>query len=149
MMDPVTTTVDLNAEPRFLTLAQIRQKEADFDKWELRNDMVKSAEVWACDHGFLSLRVFYNSGAQGFGGGYRSEGNIGMVMLWLARLWDVYGLDADLLKAFKGIPIRVLFRFAPGETVAGSTYLGNFMKDRFIKGSDLIMAGIVKEGGAV
>lgn len=149
MMDSVTTTVDLNAKPRFMTLAQIRQKEPDFDKWELRNDMVKSAELWSCDHGFLALRVFYKSGAQDFGGGYRSEGNIGLMMLWLARLWDVYGFEGDLLKAFKGIPIRVLFRFAPGGSVSGNTYLGNFMQDRFIKGTDLVMAGIVEEGGAV
>lgn len=147
-MKPVTATVDLNARPQFFTLAQIRAREPNFREWELRNDMIKEVCVDSCGHGFLALRLFYKSGKQDVGGGYREEGNIGIMMLWLAMLCGVYGGEGDLLKALKGIPIRVLFRQHGGGSVAENTYLGNFMEDRFLKASDWVVAGIVAESGA-
>lgn len=145
-MKPVTNTIDLNAPPKFYTLSQIMQRERDeFKEWEMRNDMIKRVVVQSCDHGFLSLGIDYESGGQGVGYGYRSEGNIGIMILHLAQLVGCYAINGDILARFAGTPIRVLHRDAFGDSVAKNTYIGHFMKDQWIYCNDWIMAGIVKE----
>ena len=145
-MKPVTNTIDLNAAPKFYTLDLIRERERDcFEEWEMRNDMIKSVHVVSCDHGFLCLGIDYESGDQGVGYGYRSEGNIGIMILELARLVGCYAINGDILARFAGTPIRVLHRNAWGDSVAKNTYIGHFMRDRWIYCQDWIMAGITKE----
>lgn len=145
-MKPVTNTINLNAPPKFYTLSQIMQRERDeFKEWEMRNDMIKRVVVQSCDHGFLSLGIDYESGGQGVGYGYRSEGNIGIEILHLARLVGCYAINGDILARFAGTPIRVLHRDAFGDSVAKNTYIGHFMKDQWIYCNDWIMAGIVEE----
>ena len=147
-MKPVTNTIDLNAQPRFWTLAQIKEKLPNSNEWELRNDMIRSLRVGSCGHGFLDLCLEYASGAQPVGCGYRSEGNIGMMILWLGKLFGKYAMTTlDILAEFKNTPIRVLFRSRVGEPVAENTFIGHFMEDKFIRYSDIIMAGVVKETG--
>lgn len=145
-----TVTLEYNSEPRFYTLDEIRRREPDFGKWELRNDMVKSVRVCSCDHGFLQLGIDYKSGKQGVGYGYRSEGNIGLMIQGLASLLGVKYINGDILKEMEGTPIRVLFKQDFGGSVAGCTYIGHFMDDKFLKMSELLMVGIVeeREGGA-
>ena len=140
-------TIDINAKPEFLTLDQIRAREEDIEDWHLRNDMVKDVRIEAF-RGFLSLAVSFKSGKQGGGGGHRNEGNIGIMLKWLMRLWDVDGDTGDVLGAISGTPIRVLDKDDWGGSIAEGTYLGHFMEDRFIKVSALVMAGIKTEGGA-
>ena len=145
-----TATIEYNAEPNFYTLSEIKQREPDFERWSLRNDMVASVRVCACDHGFLQLGIDYKSGKQGVGYGYRSEANIGLMIQGLASLLGVKYINGDILKAMEGMAIRVLFKEDWGGSVAGCTYIGHFMEDKFIKMSELIMVGIIneKEGGA-
>jgi len=145
-MKSVENTVDLNAQPEFLTLEQIRKVEDDIERWDLRNDMVSDVRITACKS-FLSLHLSFKSGKQGVGFGYRCEGNIGMMMKWLMRLWDVDGDCDNVLGAFWGTPIRVLDKDDWGGSMAQSTYLGHFMEDRFIKVSTLLSAGIKHAGG--
>ena len=144
-----TAIIEYNAEPNFYTLSDIKQRESDFERWELRNDKIASVRVYACDHGFLQLGIDYKSGKQGVGYGYRSEGNIGLMIQGLASLLGVKYINGDILKEMKGEPIRVLFKEDIGGSVANCTYIGHFMEDKFIKMSELIMVGIVseKEGG--
>jgi hypothetical protein len=145
-MKPVTNTINLNAPPKFYTLSQIMQRERDeFKEWEMRNDMIKRVVVQSCDHGFLSLGIDYESGGQGVGYGYRSEGNVGIMILHLAQLVGCYAINGDILARFAGTPIRVLHRDAFGDSVAKNTYIGHFMKDQWIYCNDWIMAGIVEE----
>lgn len=145
-MKPVTNTINLNAPPKFYTLSQVMQRERDeFKEWEMRNDMIKRVVVQSCDHGFLSLGIDYESGGQGVGYGYRSEGNIGIMILHLAQLVGCYAINGDILARFAGTPIRVLHRDAFGDSVAKNTYIGHFMKDQWIYCNDWIMAGIVEE----
>lgn len=145
-----TTTIEYNAEPHFYTLSEIKQREPDFERWTLRNDMIASVRVYACDHGFLQLGVDYKSGKQGVGYGYRSEGNIGLMIQGLASLLSVKYINGDILKAMESKPIRVLFKEDWGGSVADCTYIGHFMDDKFLKMSELIMVGIIseKEGDA-
>lgn len=145
-----TATIEYNAEPNFYTLDEIKQREPDFERWSLRNDMIASVRAYACDHGFLQLGIDYKSGKQGVGYGYRSEANIGLMIQGLASLFGVKYINGDILKAMEGEPIRVLFKEDWGGSVADCTYIGHFMEDRFIKISELIMVGIIneKEGGA-
>ena len=145
-----TATIEYNAEPKFYTLSEIKQKEPDFERWELRNDMIASVRVSACDHGFLQLGIDYKSANQGVGYGYRSEANIGLMIQGLASLLGVKYINGDILKAMEGKPIRVLFKKDYGGCVADCTYIGHFMDDKFIKMSELIMTGIIdeKEGEA-
>lgn len=145
-----TATIEYNAEPHFYTISEIKQREPDFERWELRNDMIYSVRVCACDHGFLQLGIDYRSGAQGVGYGYRSEANIGLMIQGLASLLGVKYINGDILKAMEGRPIRVLFKKDYGGRVADCTYIGHFMEDKFIKMSELIMVGIIdeKEGEA-
>lgn len=145
MSKSVINAVDVNAECPTYTLDQIKAREPDFDEWKLRNDMIKRVVVQSCDHGFLSLGIDYESGAQGVGYGYRSEGNIGMMICALADLFGTRYGNGDALDALKGLPIRVLFKFDIGGSVAESTYIGHFMADKFVKMSEWVMAGIVKE----
>lgn len=148
-MKPVTNTIDLNAQPKFYTLSQIMQREHDeFKDWEMRNEMIKRVVVESCDHGFLSLGIDFTSGKQGVGYGYRSEGNIGIMILHLAKLVGCYAVNDDILARFAGNPIRVLQKFAPGDSVAMTTYIGHFMEDRWLFCYGWIMAGIVKEDEA-
>lgn len=145
-----TATIEYNAEPKFYTLNEIKQREPDFERWVLRNDMIFSVRIYACDQGFLQLGVDYKTANQGVGYGYRSEGNIGLMIQGLASLLDVKYIDGDILKAMEGKPIRVLFKTEYGGRVADNTYIGHFMEDKFIKMSELIMVGILTEtkGGA-
>ena len=145
-----TATIEYNAEPNFYTLSEIKQREPDFERWILRNDMIASVRVVACDHGFLQLGIDYTSGKQGVGYGYRSEGNIGLMIQGLASLLGVKYINGDILKKMEGKPIRVLFKEDWGGNVANCTYIGHFMEDKFIKMSELIMVGIKNEteGGA-
>lgn len=145
MSKSVINAVNVNAECTTYTLEQIKEREPDFDEWELRNDMVKRVVVQGCDYGFLSLGIDYVSGMQGVGYGYRSEGNIGMMILALADLVGVKYTNGDILAALKGKPIRVLFKKDFGGSVADCTYIGNFMADRWLYMKDLVMAGIVEE----
>lgn len=145
MSKSVINAVDVNAECQTYTLDQIKAREPDFDEWKLRNDMIKRVVVQSCDHGFLSLGIEYESGAQGVGYGYRSEGNIGMMICALADLFGTRYSDGDALDALKGRPIRVLHKDDFGGSVAGSTYIGHFMADKFVKMSEWVMAGVVKE----
>ena len=140
-----TATIEYNAEPKFYTLSEIKQKEPDFERWELRNDMIASVRVYACDHGFLQLGIDYKSANQGVGYGYRSEANIGLMIQGLASLLGVKYINGDILKAMEGEPIRVLFKKDWGGNVADCTYIGHFMEDKFIKMRELIMVGIVDE----
>ena len=145
-----TVTLEYNAEPNFYTLGEIKKREPDFESWELRNDMIASVHIWSCDYGFLQLGIDYKSGNQGVGYGYRSEGNIGLMIQGLASLFGVKYINGDILKEMQGKPIRVLFKNDWGGSVASSTYIGHFMEDKFIKMSELIMIGIIteKEGEA-
>lgn len=145
--DSVIESVDVNAKFPTYTLDQIKDREPDFDEWELRNDMVKRVVVQGCDHGFLSLGIDYASGRQGVGYGYRSEGNIGMQICALEDLLGTRCANGDALAALKGKPIRVLFKKDIGGSVADCTYIGHFMDDRFMKMSEWVMAGIVHEYG--
>jgi len=140
-----TATIEYNAEPNFYTLSEIKNNEPDFDRWKLRNDMIASVRVCACDYGFLQLGIDYKSGKQGVGYGYRSEGNIGLMIQGLASLLGVKYINGDILKAMEGKPIRVLHREDWGGSVADNTYIGHFMEDKFIKMSELIMVGIISE----
>lgn len=145
-----TVTLEYNAEPRFYTLREIKQRERDFMQWELRNDMIAGVRVWSCDYGFLQLGIDYTSKIQGVGYGYRSEGNIGLMIQGLASLLGVKYTNGDILKEMQGKPIRVLFKRALGDSVADNTYIGHFMEDKFVKMSELVMVGIVgeTEGGS-
>lgn len=140
-----TATIEYNAEPNFYTLGEIKQRERDFERWILRNDMIESVRVYACDHGFLQLGIDYKSGKQGAGYGYRCEGNIGLMIQGLASLLGVKYINGDILKKMEGNPIRVLFKEDWGGSVADCTYIGHFMEDKFIKMSELIMVGIINE----
>lgn len=140
-----TATIEYNAEPNFYTLSEIKRREPDLERWTLRNDMIASVRVYACDHGFLQLGVDYKSGKQGVGYGYRSEGNIGLMIQGLASLLGEKYINGDILKAMEGKPIRVLFKEDYGGSVANCTYIGHFMEDKFIKMSELIMVGIINE----
>lgn len=145
-MKTITNTIDLNAPPKFYTLSQIMQREHDeFKDWEMRNEMIKCVVVESCDHGFLSLGIDFTSGKQGVGYGYRSEGNIGIMILHLARLVGCYAVNDDILARFAGTPIRVLHRDNWGDSVTKNTYIGHFMEDRWMYCHDWILAGIVKE----
>lgn len=144
MSKSVINAVDVNAECPTYTLDQIKAREPDFDEWKLRNDMIKRVVVHSCDYGFLSLGIDYESGEQGVGYGYRSEGNIGMMICALADLFGTRYGNGDALDALKGKPIRVLHKDDFGGSVAASTYIGHFMEDKFIKMSEWVMAGIVK-----
>jgi hypothetical protein len=147
-MKPVTNTIDLNAEPKFYTLAEIRERERDkFREWKIRNDMIQRVHVASCDHGFLGLGLDFASGAQGVGYGYRSEGNLGIMILHLARLVGLYAINGDILARFAGTPIRVLHRDNWGDAVTKNTYIGHFMKDQWMHCHEWILAGIVAEGG--
>lgn len=105
-----TATIEYNAEPHFYTLSEIKQREPDFERWALRNDMIASVRVYACNYGFLQLGIDYKSGKQGVGYGYRSEGNIGLMIQGLASLLGEKYINGDILKAMEGKPIRVLFK---------------------------------------
>jgi hypothetical protein len=107
--------------------------------------MIASVRVYACNHGFLQLGVDYKSGKQGVGYGYRSEGNIGLMIQGLASLLGDKYINGDILKAMEGKPIRVLFKAEYGGRIADCTYIGHFMEDKFIKMSELIMVGIINE----
>lgn len=144
MKNPIVT-IEYNAEPNYYTLSEIKQKEPDFERWILRNDMIASVRVYACDHGFLQLGIDYKSGKQGVGYGYRSEGNIGLMIQGLASLLGMKYINGDILKGMEGEPIRVLFKEDYGGSVAACTYIGHFMEDKFIKMSELIMVGIINE----
>lgn len=140
-----TATIEYNAEPNFYTLDKIKHREPYFDRWKLRNDMIASVRVCACDHGFLQLGIDYKSGKQGVGYGYRSEGNIVLMIQGLASLLGVKYTNGDILKEMEGKPIRVLHKEDWGGSVADNTYIGHFMEDKFIKMSELIMVGIISE----
>lgn len=145
-MKTVTNTIDLNAKPKFYTLEQVMTRESsDRKDWAMKNDMIKSVRVESCDHGFLSLGLDFTSGAQGVGYGYRCEGNLGIMVLHLARLVGCYATDGDILARFAGIPIRVLTRYSAGDPVTKCIYVGHFMEDRWMYCHDWILAGIVKE----
>jgi hypothetical protein len=145
-MKTVTNTIDLNATPKFYTLSQIMQREHDeFKDWNMRNDMINRVVVQSCDHGFLSLGIDFGSGKQGVGYGYRSEGNIGIMALHLARLVGCYATNGDILARLAATPIRVLHRDDFGGSVAKNTYIGHFMEDRWMYCHDWILAGVVKE----
>ena len=144
-MSQLIEAIDLNAQCKVYTLGQIRGKEPNFDeKWKLRNDMIERVVVEMCDHGFLSLGIDYKSGKQGVGYGYRSEGNIGLMILNLADVLGVGYINGDILANMKGRPIRVLFKEDFGGSVADCTYIGHFMEDKFIKMSELIRVGITE-----
>lgn len=145
MSKSVINAVDVNAKCQTYTLDQIKAREPDFNEWKLRNDMIKRVVVRSCDHGFLSLGIDYESGAQGVGYGYRSEGNIGMMICALADLLGTRYGNGDALDALKGLPIRVLDKDDFGGSVADCTYIGHFMEDKFVKMSELIMVGIINE----
>ena len=144
-MSQLIEAIDLNAQCKVYTLGQIMGKEPDFDeKWKLRNDMIERVVVEMCDHGFLSLGIDYKSGKQGVGYGYRSEGNIGLMILNLADVLGVGYINGDILANMRGKPIRVLFKEDFGGSVANCTYIGHFMEDKFIKMSELIRIGITE-----
>ena len=145
MSKSVINAVDVNAKCPTYTLDQIKAREPDFDEWKLRNDMIERVVVQSCDHGFLSLGIDYKSVEQGVGYGYRSEGNIGMMICALADLLGTRYGNGDALDALKGLPIRVLCKEDWGGSVAASTYIGHFMENKFIKMSEWVMAGVVKE----
>jgi hypothetical protein len=148
-MKSVTNTIDLNAEPRFYTLQEIIGREhLEFKKWRMRNDMIQRATVVSCDHVFLALGIDFTSGEQGVGYGYRCEGNLGIMILHLARLVGCYAINGDILARLAGKPIRVLRRDNPGDAVAKNIYIGHFMEDRWMYGHEWIMAGILKESEA-
>ena len=145
MSKSVVETVDVNAQCPTYTLDEIKAREPDFGEWKLRNDMIKRVAVQSCDHGFLSLGIDYVSEEQGVGYGHRSEGNIGMMVCALADLLGTRYGNGDALEALKGKPIRVLHKDDFGGSVADSTYIGHFMDDRFIKMSEWVKTGIVRE----
>lgn len=135
--------VNPTAFPEFVTHATMISREGGGVGWTLRNDMVRSVAVMAY-RSFLSLRISFESGLQSLGEGYSSQGNIGIMILWLEKL---LGLESDetvdILAKFKGMPIRVFFRELGGHPVADNTYIGHFMEDRFLKFSALVRAGLV------
>ena len=139
-------TIDINAECPMLTLEQIKRREPDFgSRWKMRNDMIKSVQVIRSEHGFLSLGVEYVGDLQGVGYGYRSEGNIGLMIQGLAKVVGKEYTTGDILHALANTPIRVISKFEIGAMVAETTYIGHFMEDKFVKFSDLIKIGIVEE----
>lgn len=140
----MSQTIDMTAECPIYTLARIEAREPDFEKWKLRNDMIERVSIQSCDHGFLSLGIDYKSGGQGVGYGYRSEFNIGLMILALADILRVKYVNGDILAAMKDKPIRVLYKADYGNFVAPCTYIGHFMEDRFVKMSELVMTGIVE-----
>ena len=143
-------TLNALAKPRFLTLGEVEAREKhNFNEWKMRNDMVKRIGITKY-RGFLCAGLDFVSGEQGVLYGHRSEANLGVILLWLAALFET-PLDRqeqvpDLLDAFRETPIRVLHREDWGESMSDNTYIGHFMKDRFLKVSDLVMAGFVKKG---
>ena len=145
-MKSVISQIDLNAKCPIYTLREIENRlQGKFPEWKMRKDMIKRVAVCSCDYGFLQLGIDYESGAQGVGYGYRSEGNIGMMILALADLVGVKNTNGDILEAMRGKPIRVLFKEDFGGSVAGCTYIGHFMADKWMHATDLIVAGIVNE----
>ena len=46
--------IDMLAECRTYTLNQVKAREPDFEKWEMRNDKIERVVVQQCDLGFLS-----------------------------------------------------------------------------------------------
>ena len=139
--------IDMLAKCRTYTLNQIKVREPDFEKWEMRNDKIERVVVQQCDHGFLSLGIDFVSNRQSVGYGYRSEKNIGLMILALAKLLDKAGYNCDILEELTGEPIRVLSKFQPGGMIAELTYIGNFMEDKFVKVSELCQVGIVRGKG--
>lgn len=141
MNNPLVTLDPTRKCPTY-TLNDIEAREPDFDEWELRNDMIERVVVVSCDHGFLSLGIDYVSGKQGVGYGHRNEANIGLMICALADLLETRYRNGDALAGMTNTPIRVLFRADPGGSVVKSTYIGHFMKDKFIKMSEWVKCGI-------
>lgn len=137
--------LNLNAKCPVHTLNEIKNREPDFSRWEMRNDMIKEAVIECCEFGSLSFGIEYVSGRQGVGYGHVSEGNIGLMILSLANLLGIGHINGDIIAAFKDKPIRVLFKPNFGGSVVESTYIGHFMEDKFIKMSELIMIGLNTE----
>lgn len=134
--------MSLTPKCRRYTLAELKKEQPDFDEWELRNDMIKSVRIVGSEYNTLSLAIDYVSGKQGVGYGHANESNIGLMLLDFAMLLDVYCHPADMLDALRGRPIRVLWKANYGGRVVDNTYIGHFMKDEFIKMSDLVMLGL-------
>lgn len=142
-MDDTIVTLDPTRKCPTYTLDDIKAREPDFYEWELRNDMIKRVVVASCDYGFLSLGIDYVSGKQGVGYGHRNEANIGLMICALADLLETRYRNGDALAGMANTPIRVLFQADPGGSVVESTYIGHFMKDKFIKMSEWVKFGIV------
>lgn len=144
-MKRLITKIDPNQRPLPCSLDAVKLMLRNEDEWTLTNDMIRDAKIMMDDHGFLALDLSFESGIQSFGLGYRSEGNIGIMILWLARLLGVSKTREEYPKALIGTPIRLFYRTAPGESWGDNLYIGHFMKDSFIRGRELVTAGILDE----
>lgn len=114
---------------------------------EIKNDMIKRVAI-TCDRGFiLGLYVEMKSGRQPFFCGYHNTGNIGKMILALAELLGVNdcGDSRDILSEFAGVPCRVASNGMAGDKIAETTWIGNFMDDRWMLALDIIRTGIESE----
>lgn len=137
--------MNCKAKCKRYTLDEIMAREPDPEEWELRNDMVKKVTVQCCEYGFLSLGIDYVSGRQGVGYGHANNSNIGLMIHDFADLLGVGYINGDVMEAMRNKPIRVMFKTDYGGRVVDSTYIGNFMEDKFIKMSELVLLGLDKE----
>ncbi len=125
---------------KFLTAKDIPQG------FEVRNDMIDDVRLELYRGFALSLGIEYKSGQQGVFYGHHNTANIGYMLTTLARLFGIDNAEqVELIKAFKGIPIRVAFKEDWGGIVTSCTYLGHFMEDKWCYCADLVKFGIPKE----
>lgn len=141
MVPDMCSWIDLNARPKFLTLAEIEKREFAFERWKMRNDRIRSVTIDGSI--FLSVGIEFESGKQGVGFGHRNEGNLGMMLKWLLDLYVDATETTNVLAQLEKTPIRVLSLEDWGGSQVECTYLGHFMQDKWMKCSDWVMAGLV------
>jgi hypothetical protein len=116
-------------------------------KAEIKNDMIRKVCIRR-DRGFiLGLDVEFESGRQPMFGGYQNTENIGSIILCLADLLGVNksGECSDILKAFEGVPCRIASIDNWGAPIAENTWIGHFMKDKWMNCKDVVLSGIEKD----
>lgn len=123
-------------------------------KAEIKNDMIQKVCIRR-DRGFiLELDVEFESDRQTMFLGYQNTSNIGHIILCLADLLGVNksGECSDILKEFEGRPCRIASLANWGAPIAENTWIGHFMKDKWMLCKDVVLAGIEKDeqtkGGA-
>lgn len=114
---------------------------------EIKNDMIKRVAITRNRGFMLGLYVEMKSGRQPFFCGYHNTKNIGNMILAIAELLGVNdcGDSHDILSEFVGVPCRVASNGIAGSKIAETTWLGNFMDDRWMLAMDIIRTGIEVE----